>query len=486
MNKLEYINVGPKGTFEPSGDSNNDTTPQDVDAIINYLKQSNISNITFYIHGGLVKESDGMASAKVMGNVIKQANHHPVAIVWETGFIETLKERITTIHHTTIFKKLLKFVIKRAGGRIGVEVGGKGVRTFTNSEIDSELGKEIPFEDYGFNESQKGFTTQEIENEDYFLDELEIEIEEDFESDPEVYEILKQIDESTLLDKEKLIFNQESQQRKGIFSSAKFIKFVAIICFKVIKRHIKKRDHGFYPTIIEEILRELYIADFGAWVWKGMKDKAKEMWYPNDDQVGLSRHSGTYFLEKLASLSNEQDITLNIIGHSAGSIVACHMLSAIDNRFSNVKLGKVVFLAPACRTDLFYKEILSKPDRYSELRIFTMSDAYEKKDALINSIPKFYPRSLLYFVSGLLEDKGKSYDQFILGMERFINWSSYTSKFDQLNDISKFLNDAGKNRLVLSKSPNDAQEGLRTTAIDHGEFDNDGAVHESIVHYLKH
>lgn len=485
MTKLEYINVGPRGTFEPSGNSQNDSAPQDVDKIIKHLNDNNIINITLYHHGGLVNESNGMASAEIMGNVIKGTGHHPLAFVWESGLVETIKDRITSIHHTTIFTKILKYVIKRAGGKIGVEVGGKGVRTFSNAEIDSELNKIVPFEDYDINNAQKGEAAVAIENEDLLLDDLEADLEEDLETDYELNTILKDLDESTLIDQDKLK-KHVSGQSKGIFSSAKFIKFLAIICFKVIKRHIEKRDHGFYPTIIEEILRKLYIANFGAWVWKGMKDKAYEIWFPNNHQVGLSKHVGTYFLEKLDALSKHQQITLNVIGHSAGSIVTCHMLAAIDERYPNIKVGKVVFLAPACRCDLFHKEILTQPHRYEDIRIFTMSDAYERKDALVNAVPALYPRSLLYFISGLLEDKGKSYDQFILGMERFINWNFYTSKFTQLAEISAFLNETDKHRLILSKSADNAEEGQCTTAIDHGEFDNDSAVHQSIIHYLKH
>jgi len=485
MNKLEYINVGPKGTFKPSGNAQNDTTPDDIDAIITHLKENDIPQVTLYIHGGLVNESSGRESAEIMGSVIKGAQHHPVAFVWESGLIETLKERFTTIHSTTIFKKILKYVIKRAGGKIGIEVGGKGVRTFSDAEIKGELNKNIPFEDYDINTHHKGEATTAIENEKVLLNDLEAELEEDFEADHDLDGILKNLDEKTLMDEEKLKKDLANGQSKGIFSTAKFVKFVAIICYKVIKRHIKDRDHGFYPTIIEEILREFYVANFGAWVWKGMKDKADEMWFPNDNEVGLSKHAGTYFLEKLNELSQNQQITLNVIAHSAGSIATCHMLTAIDDRYSNITVGKIVFLAPACRSDLFHKEMLGHPQRYKELRIFTMSDAYERKDALVDAVPFLYPRSLLYFVSGLLEDEGKSNDQFILGMERYINWVSYTSRFSQLDDIASFLNEAGKDRLILSESASDAPEGHRTTAIDHGAFDNNAEVHQSIIYYLQ-
>ena len=63
--------------------------------------------------------------------------------------------------------------------------------------------------------------------------------------------------------------------QKGIFSAAALVKAAVAITVRVIRRHIQKRDHGFYPSIIEEILREFYIADFGSWLWGQMKQKAE-------------------------------------------------------------------------------------------------------------------------------------------------------------------------------------------------------------------
>jgi hypothetical protein len=66
-----------------------------------------------------------------------------------------------------------------------------------------------------------------------------------------------------------------------------------------------------------------------------------------------------------------------------------------------VKVRNELFLAPACRLDLFAGSVARKPDRFAHFRMFTMRDENEKRDRLV---PFLYPRSLLYLVSGALED----------------------------------------------------------------------------------
>lgn len=68
---------------------------------------------------------------------------------------------------------------------------------------------------------------------------------------------------------------------------------LAAIAYRVIRRHVRGRDHGFYPTVVEELLRELYLANLGAWVWDQMKEKAAAMWLPNDGLSGDERRVGS-------------------------------------------------------------------------------------------------------------------------------------------------------------------------------------------------
>lgn len=106
-----------------------------------------------------------------------------------------------------------------------------------------------------------------------------------------------------------------------------------------------------------------------------------------------------------------------------------------------------------------------------------MADALEQKDPLV---PGVYTRSLLYFISGVLEDE---VDTPLAGMARF--WSG-TPPFNEgyLMETARWLLAETENRAVLSKTPDEALEGLRTTSGSHGGFDDDEPTRGSITHLV--
>ena len=57
FSKLNYINVGPNGTFKKSG--NIHTVPSDIDAIFAHLTASHSQKLAVHFHGGLVGEAKG-------------------------------------------------------------------------------------------------------------------------------------------------------------------------------------------------------------------------------------------------------------------------------------------------------------------------------------------------------------------------------------------------------------------------------------------
>ena len=123
------------------------------------------------------------------------------------------------------------------------------------------------------------------------------------------------------------------RERGGVITKWVFKKLAKIV-FKVIKRFRNGSDHGFYPTVVEEIIRELYIAELGAWVWDAMKTKALNMWKDNDSRVGADQFVGSCFLTALQQYLKLFPTTqVNLVGHSAGTISICHLLSATRNRF---------------------------------------------------------------------------------------------------------------------------------------------------------
>lgn len=482
MDKMHIINVGDKGTFKPT--KTYSTSPEEVDAMIENMRQKGASKITLYFHGGLVNEEDGMEGAEFMNGHLKEADTYPVSFVWETGWGETIKERIFTINKTTLFKKLLKFVLKRAGSKLGLGVGTKGFMQFSDAEIEAELnGDGAPFAHIDQLTDNRSALMNDTENEEDYILELEAELTIDVHNDDEFMEIIEDLDLEEDLLNEGVIQSKSADGSRGVLSLAKFLKGLARVAFRVIKRYLKERDHGFYCTVFEEVLRELYIANLGAWLWDGMKTKAGEMWLSNAGLQGDKQHPGTYLLERLNNYASTQPLQIDLLGHSAGSIAICHILKTVDENYGNLTVRNVLLLAPACQSTLFLKEVVNKPNRFEKFRMFTMTDEAESEDALIDKLPRVYPRSLLYLISGILEDEGKSFDEPILGMERYYKWASYTGNFPELKQVSEFLA-GGQHRVVLSPTSGNPP-GLNSMSRDHGYFNEDKETLDSIKHIIK-
>ena len=472
MSGIEFVNVGREGSFHASG--NHATSPKDVDDLFESLRSSEAKRLVLHFHGGLVSEAKGVVIARKMAAVYRSDGVHPLTFVWETGLLETLRDNLSSIHRTKLFRKLLKWVLKRTAERFG-GLGGRGAgQPIRLSEIEDELDSDCPFAEYDHASTGRGAargappatTEGDLAG---LEDELLAEFEEDVAYDEEIERLLEDGRDDTV-----------DPGARGFFSGVKIAKSLAAVAYRVIKRHVRRRDHGFYPTVVEELLRELYLADLGAWVWARMKDKAAAMWGPNAGRSGEDLRVGTYVLEKIAALQSERsDFAVDLVGHSAGAIAICRLLAAVAERNLGVSVRRIAFLAPAGRSELGLEEVARHPGRYEDFRVYTMADSYEREDQLV---PKIYTRSLLYFISGVLEPD--EVDAPIMGLERHGDGQApYDS--GSAKEWGVFMRT--DNRLVLADSREldpVAPPGLQSSARRHGDFDDDKLTQASLVNFL--
>lgn len=274
-----------------------------------------------------MNEHSGMETAIRITNYIKTGtNAHPVSFIWKTGFLETIAQNLEDLRGTKLFQKLLTKIVKLAGNKLGIEIpsliGSRGVGTLTEAEVMAELFKPFPFDEYVVDDSKRSATEVTANTNDFVLtNELEAELEEEIDSDAEFKAALIAAENS------KIAISADDAAR-GLPGLATVIKLVAAIIFRVIKRHIARRDHGFYPTVIEELARELYLADFGAWLWDDMKVKAEAMCQEDlPGTTGLDLKAVNYMLKQLKKYCDAHpETTIDLVGHSAGSIVICHLV----------------------------------------------------------------------------------------------------------------------------------------------------------------
>lgn len=273
---------------------------------------------------------------------------------------------------------------------------------------------------------------------------------------------------------------QEKVKTRGIFTWTKVALFVAKIVIAVVKRFRGSHDHGVYCTVIEEVLRSAYGDLIGAVIWNQMKKDTADSFLDATDTCGLA------VVKKLKELevAGQSFKKLTLVGHSTGAIYICNFLDMAE------KVGlsgpiQVVFLAPAVTCQRFALAVDAHGAQgLSNFRMFAMRDSRETEDQMLKPL---YTRSLLYFVSGLLEGNpvgdgwNSILDMPLVGMERFYTNAVFSDDAN-VKKVLAFL-EAKPHRIVWSKSEGEGL-GLNSDSRHHGDFDNDESTLKSLVELI--
>jgi hypothetical protein len=411
--------------------------------------------------------------------------------------LETVRHNLHEINQEKIFNILLRRVLQRAVGKL-TGGGGKGVAGEIVGPTSIELALELqkreagaePFGDLGTDDAED-LTPQEQAR---FEQDLNGDI--DFQGEVQAIvntalpdaavtdvgakgvTVLERRSARTLMSPEVIEELKEDTAQtggKGILSSAALLVRAGKILTRVVRRFVKKRDHGVYVTVVEEILRELYIANVGGEVWQMMKKETADTFVDANPKRG-----GQLFVRELRALlaaGHRPEITL--VGHSTGAVFICNLLRHLEEMRQapqhpippDFKIKNVIFLAPACDFELFAEALAKRWDLVESFRMFTMTDKNEINDTLV---PVVYPRSLLYFVSGVVErDVGEggftsAFDRPIVGMERYHKRADvYTDA--PIATVRKFIHD-GQNLAIWSVA--NGAGGLSSNSLSHGAFDD--------------
>lgn len=481
IDELNYLAVGKNGAYADTG--RYQSNPDQVVKISKHIADNAIQELNIYFHGGLVPESSAEESIKrVMAALDKRgvANAHNLGFIWKTDLLTTLKDNISDIFGSKFGKSLLKWVIRAVSKKLRVDStksGGVG-QGLSIEEIEEAMNEAVHNNTpilagltMDFGRKAKGPGNDIDEGDFELITQVAAEIKEAYGSDDAPFDTWGSLPERVSADPELVdIFQAQASKSKGLFSAAKIAIAVVKVAARVIKRYIKDTDHGLHATIVEEICRAYFISDIGQWAWGEMKAKGAEMWQA-DSKVGFD------FMHQLQQLS--PGITVNLIGHSAGSVCIARLLQEKRAQQWNITINKIVWWAPACTCELFKDAIIDHEEDFNDFRMYTMDDSFERNDDLINGQSWLYPSSLLYFISGALESKA---DYPIAGMTRF--HSAQTPHSSPLfHRIKEFVAPAG--RRILSETPSGALPGYRSQAIDHGAFNYDEETLDSLTEYLR-
>jgi len=495
--------------------SKSKTTRADVTRMVQAALALPKPELVLHFHGGLVKESSGREIAARLAPRYASASRYPLFFVWESGFLEAIANHLQDIKDDPLFRELVKkatrWVLEQLPGVTGLRGAGGQVdpktldaeyeawfdnqRNELPTAIQPSAGATVQLRSANVPAAENELALKirfALKNDQPFNDKMlalhtSITPEQVEKPTPAATGIGAEVSPLTKVAPEQVgeLFDVTSQT-KGVFTIAKVALFIARAVIAVVKRFRNGRAHGIYTTIVEETLAGAYIDKVGGIIWGQMKKDTADA-FGADDTCG-----GRALLDEIAK---QQQVTgkkferIVLIGHSTGAIYICNFIDLAATVLPDVKFD-VVFLAPAVTHTRFAETLGKHTNRIGKFRQFGMRDAVESEDVLV---PVVYVRSLLYFVSGVVEFAPKNggstqraVDTPLVGMERFrLDPQTFgTPRFKDIADVEKFFA-AHAGGLVWSLT-DDGTAGSVSKSKKHGDFDNDEPTVGSVIHLLDH
>ncbi len=440
--------------------------------------------VVVHFHGGLVGRSKAVVGAPGTVEAYGRAGAYAIVPVWRTGVLEVLADSWLRIAGEALFKVLIDRVAGLAHAHLAAGPGGRGTVDRTLPEVTDEVmvasaegrgdfpavldGPRLPEgTDVG---EPRAAAVEALELE--LLADRRLTAEFDAAARGAGLEVptgargLSAAEtlppKPTLADHDVLRSLQGDASTRGLPLAA--AKFTVNVVLRVVGRYAARTHHGLHATVVEEVLRALYFPVAGRTVWDEIKGYTRKAFEGEAPEYG-----GTALLEGLARIPAERRVVL--VGHSAGTVFIAELLRRARG------LGRtfeVVFLAPAIRMDEFAAAVVGRADLLTPtpsgpaFRVFTMSDEYEAADTLVRLPPPvgelkaFYPRSLLYFVSGLCEPE---VDAPLLGMQRFFDPGHWAARDQGVAESVRFC----EGRTVWSVAEH-ADDRLRASSSSHSGF----------------
>lgn len=444
------------------------TTRQDLDALLAAAAAAP-PTVPLVVHfpGGLAEPERELAAAERLLPVYRAAGAYPVFVFREAGLLGAMRRTLTEILDERVLQRLIERVTQLAVARLNPAAAPSPrvqSELHTPGEPFAELA--VPAEPAPYGADDRDELARELAADDELRDEARAIVN---------WAQLRAGSANAGYDRRRATLMSRPVLEDALLEASaartaggEGLGWLALRAMDaldgVLTRFAAGRDHGLYPTVVEELLRALYRDQAGALEWANRKKDGADAFGGDPD-----RHAGTALLEGLRMLHADAPTRrIVLVGHSAGAIDVCHLLRSAAALPGSATF-EVVLLAPACDFALLDGAL---DERVDGVRIFMLGDALERADRLLGTR---YPRSLLYFASGVLEDEP---DAPIAGMERFHRVPE--------GEAVRALLATPPNAAIVAPTDADAPDGLRCEATRHLDLETDPATLHSVAHAITH
>lgn len=319
-----------------------DTPPERVAEIARRAAaHSGRGGIVLHFHGGLVPRSAGMQIAERLLPVYHdplRGDGYPIFFVWESGLFEILRNNLPEIAAEKLFgilwKRLARIVLRKAAQQ-PQDRAAFVLPDADTAGLEAELDRAAASGEWG-RLAATGVPALETPLSEVEALALETELQADLELDLEVQAVSHGLldpagvsartenrgatvraSSRTLMSPTALsrLVDRPDPATRGVVTTARVAKAIVTIAARIIERMRNGRDHGFHATLVEEILRELYIANVGGLVWTLMKNDTADAFAPHP------LAGGTALLSALSTaLAGRAEPRITLVGHSTGAV----------------------------------------------------------------------------------------------------------------------------------------------------------------------
>jgi hypothetical protein len=422
-----------------------------------------------YFHGGLVARAAGTAAAEALAEVWKPTGATGLFVVWHSGFGEVLRSNLAEIGKDLLFVRLRdqlsRFVLAKieeiAGGRAPGQLELPAVQGAAERLAVAPAAPPPPLLDEQ-------------------VDQLERTLRKDLQLGAAVEGIVAAesgsrapgaVDAGRLVSPEfrtRIVAESAAEGNRSFATWAVVVKAAVSVLRRVVERLRDGRDHGAYVTLVEELLREVYLDAVAGSFWSAIKKDTADAFADGADRGG-----GVLLDAIMAWWKPGRRVVL--LGHSTGAVYILELLEAFAKRFPNAPADlrfDVVWLAGAAT---FARWKAAWPAWSARVRRFLsvgLGDERERADHLGGPV---FPASLLYFVAGVAEDE---VDAPLVGMER--GWTS--AKLAGEPGVAEAIAWVRDTKGVLTW----AAEGVTGCgATSHGGLDDDASTRETVAAFLR-
>jgi len=469
----------------------NQTTAADLARLFHTVEQASTKNhIVVHFHGGLVSRSAGESSARGLMRYYEEGRAYPVFFLWRSDLWTVLTRNLDEIAKEPVFQRLVKRLVQLALGKLASPIGTRSAGLL-QLESEDDLPDDLSeLAQYAAEREPQSSSVKGVALSDRQVEQVEVALETDDVIQSESRAIaafvvpppedagartrgaaIEVAPRQTLMSHSVLNELAEEQTqpgaRAGLVTLVTLVKHGVAVLKRIVGRFSEGRDHRLYTTIVEEVLRELYLDGIGATAWTLMKKDTLDA-FGGDPQA----HGGTAFLEHLKDWWRPNR-RITLVGHSTGAVYIGHFLDHADRSLDPAVKFDVVFLAPACSFEFMAARLEVFNRRVKRFRLFGLRDQLEHG---YWEVPAVYPASLLYMVSGLFEDP--IVDMPILGMERYFSGAEPYGSSD-IQAVTRYL----EGKCVWSIAQ--GVPGLGTSAREHGGFNDDVPTCESLREFLQ-